>query len=788
MHRDRIRVRPAGGVGPLSGTNSVSHLGLGSLDGSSSDRGAAALRRSESSFVTPSGQGWNAQSLSSESNADRSGEIWRYTRRIANLAYCTVGGIFKGICTISDGKAKTFQDSCASAKAIASPATPPNAHAMYAETPPHDYSAAGQLSEETHKADTIELRQPRHDKLQYQVPQPHRPITGSARQIPEPPLVHPVVQETPQCYITVNQYFTAPERSIYPVVSAHSDQAAMYRGAHSSQSRASLLTAPSPLPSLQKRPRLAISSAAAAVSRVRKAPKVAPETDASQTSLSNAPSAIPLGSQDNSLTVPIASLGTTRLFDNTKLSLNDDAQVSAKFSTPSPVDAPTAKAPLLGVKMAATAATAVSNNFIFGAKSTGGAPARSVPAAPAFGAPKTNPFVKAGPPAVIPDDGGFAPGADSDDDDKGTKSTAESTAPAKASFSFGPSGSKPTFGATPLPSTGAPVNPFSFSAKPVEAAPARSVPAAPAFGAPKTNSFVKAGPPAVIPDDGGFAPGADSDDDDKGTKSTAESTAPAKASFSFGPSGSKPTFGATPLPSTGAPVNPFSFSAKPVEAAPARSVPAAPAFGAPKTNPFVKAGPPAVIPDDGGFAPGADSDDDDKGTKSTAESTAPAKASFSFGPSGSKPTFGATPLPSTGAPVNPFSFSAKPVEAAPARSVPAAPAFGAPKTNPFVKAGPPAVIPDDGGFAPGADSDDDDKGKTEGAPSGVGNGAFSFNLSASNTKSSFGSGVAFGGSATVGTGGGASGTVASPFSFSNPTSTESFGASSSSGFRFPTSK
>ncbi|AYU80764.1 hypothetical protein LdCL_290033000 [Leishmania donovani] len=676
----------------------MAHMSFDGADVPFCDLRAAAPRPAESSFAAPNSHAWSAPSPSSPYDANESGEGWRYVRRIANLAYNTVSGVLGVLHAKPHGEANASTDNNTSAKAFPYPTVHRNTPHTSAAAPAQSYSGAPRPPEETHVADTIELRRPRRSTAQHHVPPPQPPVSEPAPQTRDAPLTYPSAREAPQCQITVNQYFAAPERSIYPMVFAHPDEATTYRRAPAYPSRASLLTVPSSLQVHAKRPRLASPPAAAAESRMRKAPKTATDNDACDASLSNAPSAIPPGSQENSLTVPIGSLATVRLFGKANAFSNDDASVAAKPAAPL-ADVPTAKAPLFGGTTTPTAAAAAPNLFVFGSKPADTIPARSVPAAPAFGAPKPNSFVKAGPPAVIPDDGAFAPNADSDDDDKGndkgTRPPKESSAPAKAPFSFSPAGVKPAFGATPPLSTGAPANPFSFSAKPAEKADA---PAAPAFGAPKPNSFVKAGPPAVIPDDGAFAPNADSDDDDKGN---------------------------------------------------------------------------------------------DKGTRPPKESSAPAKAPFSFSPAGVKPAFGATPPLSTGAPANPFSFSAKPAEKADA---PAAPAFGAPKPNSFGKAGPPAVIPDDGAFAPNADSDDDDKGndkkaKAESATPGGRSGPFSFNLNSNRAKPAFGSGFAFGGSSSLGASTGASGTAANPFSFPNhPTPTESFGASCSPSFSFPTSK
>ncbi|XQJ28819.1 hypothetical protein NXY56_004852 [Leishmania guyanensis] len=651
MHRNRIRVRPSGSNHLSSGTNSMQHMSFDGTDESLHNCRAAAPQPAESSFAAHNSQAWHAQSSSLPGDANDSGEAWRYARRIASLAYDTVSGVLGVLRAKPCKEVKMSKDNYTPLKALSSPTVPPNTPHISAATSAQSCCGAQQPSDEAHMADTIELRRPRHSTFQYQALPPQPPVSESAPQMREVPHMHPSMRGSPQYQITVNQYFAAPERDLYPIVFANPDQAAKHSGASAYPSRASLLTVPSSVQGYAKRPRLAFPPAAAEELRVRKAPKTATDTNTLDVSLSNAPSAIPLDSQDNSLTVPIASLAKQRLFGRTKATNKYDAPVTAKPSAPL-ADAPTAKAPLFGGTATANAAAAPPN-FIFGSKLAEAAPARSAPGAPAFGVSKSNSFVKAGPPAVIPDDSGFAPNADSDDD-KDVKSATDNATPAKTSFSFTPLGTKPTFGAVPPSSAGAPPNPFSFSAKSAEAAPARSAPGAPAFGVSKSNSFVKAGPPAVIPDDSGFAPNADSDDD-KDVKSATDNATPAKTSFSFTPLGTKPTFGAVPPSSAGAPPNPFSFSAKSAEAAPARSAPGAPAFGVSKSNSFVKAGPPAVIPDDSGFAPNADSDDDTRSNnkRAKAESASPdgGSGAFSFSLSSSlaKPPFGSG-LTSAGSP------------------------------------------------------------------------------------------------------------------------------------------
>ncbi|KAG5473911.1 hypothetical protein LSCM1_04546 [Leishmania martiniquensis] len=778
MHRNRIRVRPAGNSNGSSGTRSMPHIDFNGADESFRDLRAAAPRSAESALATPSSHSWDAQSSSALYDANASGEGWRYVRRIASLAYDTVSGVLDVLRARTDGEASASKDNYPPVKALSSPMAPPNTPQLPSATLAQSCAVARQRCSEAHVADTVELRQSRRSAFSHQLPPPHVTVSERAPQARDPPPMPPPVREAPQCQITVNQYFAAPERSIYPLVFANLDQATTCRVSPASQPRVSLLAAPSSVTDHAKRPRLA-APAAPTESRERKAQKRTAYTDAPQACLGGAPSAIQAGSQENPSTVPIMPRAPARLSGKADAPNGDVGTAPAK-SAVSLADTPAPRAPLFGGATTTPAATAAPNAFVFGSKPAAAAPKHSGRAAtaPAFGAAKASSFVKPGPPAVISDDSGFAPNADSDDE-RGTKTSSESAAPAKAPFSFSPIGAKPTFGATSSLSTGAPANPFSFSAKTAEASPAST---APAFGAAKASSFVKPGPPAVISDDSGFAPNADSDDE-RGTKTSSESAAPAKAPFSFSPIGAKPTFGATSSLSTGAPANPFSFSAKTAEASPAST---APAFGAAKASSFVKPGPPAVISDDSGFAPNADSDDE-RGTKTSSESAAPAKAPFSFSPIGAKPTFGATSSLSTGAPANPFSFSAKTAEASPAST---APAFGAAKASSFVKLGPPAVISDDSGFAPNADSDDkghDREAKADSSATGGGSGAFSFRLNAAGAKPPLGRQFAFGGASPFGATASASETAAKPFP-TNPRSTGPLGTPSNLSFTFPSLK
>ncbi|KAG5497448.1 hypothetical protein JIQ42_03934 [Leishmania sp. Namibia] len=664
MHRNRIRVRPAGSSNGSNGTRSLPDIDFVGADESFGDRRAAAPRSGDSVLAARESHTWNAQSSSSPHDANNSGEGWRYARRIANLAYDTVSGVLDVLRARAYGEASASKDKCPPVQKVSSSMAPPDKVHIHAANPVQTYSVARQPCDEAHVADTVELRQSRRSAFHHQLPTPQAPASEPAPQTRDAPLVLPPVREAPQCQITVNQYFAAPERSIYPMVFANSDHDSMYRSSPAYPPRVSLLTARPSLQDHAKRPRLAGSPAASAESRARKAPKKTTFADASQASSCSAPSAIPVGSQENSLKVPIASLATARMLGKANAA-NEDEDPAPAMSAVSLVDMPMTKMPLFSGASTASTAAAAPKAFVFGATPAAVAPKHSVTAAPAFGTAKTSSFVKPGPPAVIPDDSGFAPGADSDDD-KGTQPSSESAVPTKATFSFSPIGAKPAFGGTSSLATGAPANPFSFSAKPAEATPAT---AAPAFGTAKMSSFVKPGPPAVIPDDSGFAPGADSDDD-KGTQPSSESAVPTKATFSFSPIGAKPAFGGTSSLATGAPANPFSFSAKPAEATPAT---AAPAFGTAKTSSFVKPGPPAVIPDDSGFAPGADSDDDKgraKESKADSAGKGGGSGAFSFRlnegraklPSGRDLTFGVSSpfgasAGASGTAAKPFSFS-----------------------------------------------------------------------------------------------------------------------------------
>eukprot|EP00796_Vickermania_ingenoplastis_P002346 gene2346-1475_t len=349
--------------------------------------------------------------------------------------------------------------------------------------------------------------------------------------------------------------------------------------------------------------------------------------------------------------------------------------------------------------------------FSFGAPSS--APgSTTLGSGDAKAAPPSNGFFKKGPPAVIPDDSGFAPNA-GDEDDKGSdKPSTQPAAAAKPGFAFGASS-----GASSAPSpfgSGAPAAPskapFSFGA-PSSAPGSTTLGSGDAKAAPPSNGFFKKGPPAVIPDDSGFAPNA-GDEDDKGSdKPSTQPAAAAKPGFAFGaPSGAS----SAPSPfGSGAPAAPskapFSFGA-PSSAPGSTTLGSGDAKAAPPSNGFFKKGPPAVIPDDSGFAPNA-GDEDDKGSdKPSTQPAAAAKPGFAFGaPSGAS----SAPSPfGSGAPAAPskapFSFGA-PSSAPGSTTLGSGDAKAAPPSNGFFKKGPPAVIPDDSGFAPNA-GDEDDKG------------------------------------------------------------------------------
>ncbi|KAF8276253.1 Nucleoporin NUP98 [Trypanosoma cruzi] len=246
-------------------------------------------------------------------------------------------------------------------------------------------------------------------------------------------------------------------------------------------------------------------------------------------------------------------------------------------------------------------------------------------------------FVRSGPPAVVPEDDGFAPNAGSDDE--GPKKPSNASAPPKP-FSLGTG----SLSAKPTPGTGlnsAPVassNPFSFGNSSGGAAPADK-PAAPSnsFGvvvskgltvqggnSAGSGGFVRSGPPAVVPEDDGFAPNAGSDDE--GPKKPSNASAPPKP-FSLGTG----SLSAKPAPGTGlnsAPVassNPFSFGNSSGGAAPADK-PVAP------SNPF------SFGNSSGGAAP--------------ADKPVASSNPFSFGNSSG----GAAPADKSVASSNPFSF------------------------------------------------------------------------------------------------------------------------------------
>ncbi|EAO00210.1 hypothetical protein C3747_14g34 [Trypanosoma cruzi] len=310
-------------------------------------------------------------------------------------------------------------------------------------------------------------------------------------------------------------------------------------------------------------------------------------------------------------------------------------------------------------------------------------------------------FVRSGPPAVIPEDDGFAPNAGSDDESPKKPSIA--SAPPKP-FSLGTG----SLSAKPAPGTGsnsapvAPSNPFSFGNSSGGAAPAdKSAAPSNSFGVVVSNGltvqggnsagsggFVRSGPPAVIPEDDGFAPNAGSDDE--GPKKPSIASAPPKP-FSLGTG----SLSAKPAPGTGsnsapvAPSNPFSFGNSSGGAAPADK-PAAPSnpfsFGnssggaAPADKPAAPSNPFSFGNSSGGAAP-ADkpaapsnpfSFGNSSGGAAPADKPAAPSNPFSFGNSSG----GAAPADKSAAPSNPFSFGNSSGGAAPADK-PAAP------SNPF---------------------------------------------------------------------------------------------------------
>lgn len=713
MYRDRIRVRPASGRPSLDP--------YGSLD--SDDYAVHRSSAAPTTFAASVNDSQRAEATSSFQpyvEGEEGSEGLRYARRIAQLAYDTVSSVFGAFRGKSgDGESMNENGDFSAAPlpppqaaALASPAVPPNTPYTAATSAAAPTGADISRAETAggRFADTIERRQPRpYDyhrdasnpppppPSQYQQQQQQRWQEDGYRAADVAAVPRVVsLREAPQYQITVNQYFAAPERSAYPIVAtAPTYVAPRPRATLDYQPRVSLLTVPSAVRPQPKRERsnTAEKETSAVQQPAAKVAKTAePFMAASDISLSNAPSAIPHGSPDNSLTVPISVTGgSAALFGKAKA----------------------ADAPLFGPKPTAPAAPA----FTFGAKPTT-TTAASTTTAPAA-APATGGFVKAGPPAVIADDDGFASNADSGDEKGEEKKAAAPAAPAKPAFSFSASTLKPAFtGATTTPTAAAtapaassqapPANPFSFSPKPAEKPATAAAP--PAASAPKMNGFFKTGPAAVIPDDSGFAPNADSDGED-GDKAPAKAeSAPAAASkppaFSFNIGNAAPAFGSnngtTPTSAAAPPASPpkaFSFAPKPADAAPASTTPF--------PNSFVKAGPAAVIPDDSSFAPNADSDDDNdnatggaKRSRSDGAAPAPAPASspFSFTASASaaKPTFGSggatfgspsgpsaptfsfgAPATTSESPANPFKFGASP--AAGGASSP----FGSGASSPF---------------------------------------------------------------------------------------------------------
>ncbi|KAL7706736.1 hypothetical protein N2W54_002388 [Lotmaria passim] len=567
----------------------------------------------------------------------------------------------------------------------------------------------------------VERRRPRNDDIDedgYRRPKARVRDDRTACPVESPAMTPALsslcsyVRDTPTYNITVNQYFAAPARSAYPVIAMEPFYLAPQLYAPAAyQSPSRLLTEPSAI-RRYVRPSHAARAAAAekAVTKTTRPASATATGNTSDVSLSSALSAIPPGSTENSLTVPLSVTGSAPSTGKAK-------------TTEEPA------VPLFGGKPASPAPPA----FVFGAKTASTAASTKTAAATPLGS-----FVKPGPSAVVADDGGFAPNADGNSEKKeettteANKTAADSTTPAKQpTFSFKPATDlKPAFGASPSSATttvaaAAPpsANPFSFSPMPAEktagsgsattaaaaavgAAPATTA-TAPASAAPKVNSFVKPGPPAVMPDDDGFAPNADKDDNSNAepAKATKTETAdpPKPLAFSFNSTGLKPAFSSSSpaAASSSVPKNPFSFTpAKPADRLPttttAASTATAPASAAPKVNSFVKPGPPAVMPDDSGFAPNADKDDADNDAKRVkTDCAAPATAMFSFNANASpaKTPFGTGAAPfgssATAAPSasSPFTFSS----ALPASAT-------APPTNPFKF----PVTPATGGASPSA--------------------------------------------------------------------------------------
>ncbi|KPA80684.1 hypothetical protein ABB37_04861 [Leptomonas pyrrhocoris] len=696
MFRDRIRVRPAGGRPSFGSRDVLADDGMDGEDGRPYRRQGAAADNAFASSLNFSHRG--EASSSADFAAAPSGEAWPYACRVARLALDTVSSVFGALGTRAGDEAKVHDGfagttavlrSAAAPPTLSSPTVPPNTpYDANVATPPTSHfhcapSAEGAYSAEPAEgrpSGLIERRSARgyaHDYSSARVPLRDQPAMDQPNVAAAPRAAGsvyfsppPSVREAPQYQITVNQYFAAPERSAYPVVATAPSYLEPRRStAVGYRPRVSLLTVPSAIHPHTKRERSTTSATAttraseALAAKAAKTTSTAAAVNALDVSLSNAPSAIPLGSPENSLTVPISfagSGGSAPLFGRAK---------KAEESAPAK---PAESGPLFGAK----SATPVTPAFVFGAKPAATTTTATTPAsAQPFGG-----FVKKGPPAVVADDYGFAPNADDGDADDSKNKDADSatTAAKPLGFSFHASGLKPAF-ASPgttttattasAPAKAAPLpNPFSFSPKPKEktgdAPPASTTDSATtsASAAPKGNGFVKAGPPAVMPDDDGFASGADSDDEDEANApaKTESATATKPLGFTFNSASFKPAFNSGSPPPSTAP-KPFSFAAKPAETA---APPAAP-FGS-----FVKAGPPAVMPDDSGFASNADSGGEDgednvKKTKTDTATRATAPFSFSANATGvAKPAFGTggTTFGSSSTPVNnsssPFTFAA----------------------------------------------------------------------------------------------------------------------------------
>ena len=245
-------------------------------------------------------------------------------------------------------------------------------------------------------------------------------------------------------------------------------------------------------------------------------------------------------------------------------------------------------------------------------------------------------------------------------------------------------------------------NPFGHASKPY--AGAKPIPkiAGASFVAP---GFVKTG--VAVSNDAfleadGFAPGADSEEDDSVKEQPARAAATGPNPFAVGPN---PFAASTSAAAAAAGANPFSHASKPY--AGAKPIPkiAGASFVAPG---FVKTG--VAVSNDAfleadGFAPGADSEEDDSVKEQPARAAATGPNPFAVGPN---PFAASTSAAAAAAGANPFSHASKPY--AGAKPIPkiAGASFVAPG---FVKTG--VAVSNDAfleadGFAPGADSEEDD--------------------------------------------------------------------------------